>query len=156
MTNSYTFTNNAMVSGVATCDTDIVNDNLQYLKFEADKIPTIQQSITTLSGSIANLQNLPINVLATTGTINLSDNSVNKITPAGTVTFSLPSVSDNTKFHQILVQVILNDTYTINIGTTYYFGKTAPDLSITGNYDLIYEYDGANWVCGALSKGEST
>ena len=155
MTNSHTYTNNCMVSGVSTCDTDVANENFEYLKEETDKLPTMQTSITGLQTSVENLQQLPVNTLATSGTINLSDNSVNRITPSGTVTFSLPAVSNNAKLHQILVHMNLNDTYTINPGTTYFFNKITPDFSTTGYYSLVYEHDGTRWVCGALTKGES-
>ena len=43
------------------------------------------------------------------------------------------------------------------VGTTYYINKKAPNLSATGNYNLIWEWDKAcsKWVCGLLSKGEA-
>ena len=99
-----------------------------------------------------------INTLATEGTIALTDNTVNAITPTGAVTFTLPSITSSGagKFHQILVQVNLSTVYTINLGTTYCFDLNFPTLSIEGMYDVIYEYDNAtdNWVCGAIFKGE--
>ena len=86
--------------------------------------------------------------------ITLADNSINTLTPSGNTTFTLPNVTDTTIFHQILVQLDLSTVYTIDLGTTTYFGGTAPDLSTTGNYNLIYEYDNAlsAWVVGAVSK----
>ena len=98
-----------------------------------------------------------INVLSTSGTIALTDNSLNSITPSGNITFTLPAITDNTVFHQILVQINLSTVYTIDIGTTYFFDKTAPDMSNADVYNLIYEYDKANqyWVAGVLSKGAS-
>lgn len=99
-----------------------------------------------------------VNVLATSGTVALTDNSINSITPSAAVTFSLPTVSDNTKFHQILVQVKLSTVYTLTLGTSYFFNATAPDMSSAGVYNLIYEYDKANsyWVVGCISKGASS
>lgn len=96
-----------------------------------------------------------VNVLDTSGTITLSDNSINSITPSGNITFTLPTITDNTVFHEIMVQINLSTVYTIDVGTTYYFNKTAPDLSGAGTYNLYYEYDKANeqWYCGVLSKG---
>ena len=96
-----------------------------------------------------------VNVLSTSGTIALSDNSINSITPSAAVTFTLPTVSDNTKFHQILVQVKLSTVYALTLGTSYFFNLTAPDMSATGVYNLIYEYDKANsyWVVGCIAKG---
>lgn len=156
MSNSHTYTSDCMVSGVSTCDPDVVNENLEYLKEETDKLPAMQTNISSLQTSVGNLQTTPVNILSSSGTINLSDNSVNRITPSGTVTFTLPTVSDNTKFHQILIQLIINDTYTINLGTTYFFNKAVPDFTETGYYNLIYEHDGTHWVCGSIVKGEAS
>ena len=169
---TYTWTDNPMQSGVSTCDTDIVNDNLMYLKDKSDSynssITTLTSTVGTHSSDISGLQsttsslttdkadkNYPMTVLASSGTINLSDNSVNRITPSGTVTFELPTVSDHTKFHQIMVQIILNSVVTINVGTSYFFNKTAPELSETGKFDLVYEHNGTNWVCGCVPTGEN-
>ena len=98
-----------------------------------------------------------MNTLSTSGTITLSDNSINKITPSAAVTFSLPSGNTAT-FHQILVQINLSTVYTITLGTTYYFNKKAPDLSVVGKYNLLYEYDSAlsAWVVGCVSKGAAS
>ena len=96
-----------------------------------------------------------INVLANSGTINLTDNSINSTTPTGTITFKLPTVSSNTTFHQILVQISMTAARTINVGTTYFFNNAAPNMSTAGVYNLYYEYDKNKgyWVCGAMSKG---
>lgn len=175
MTNSFTWTDNPMQSGVSICDTDVVNDDLMYLKGKSDthtsdisslttttgehtsNISALQSTTNSLSSSMTSKADIhyPLTILSSSGTVNLSDNSVNRITPSGTVTFTLPTVSDNTKFHQIMVQIILNSVVTINVGTSYFFNKTAPELSETGIYDLVYEYNGTNWVCGAVPIGES-
>lgn len=113
--------------------------------------------ITSITdGSVST--NVPISTLAAAGTITLADNSINSITPTGNITFTLPTVTDNTIFHQILVQVNLTSVVSITLGTSYYFNKTAPDMSEAGVYNLIYEYDKANqyWVCGVISKGSAS
>ena len=96
-----------------------------------------------------------MNVLATSGTITLTDNSVNSITPTGNVTFILPTITDDTKFHQILVQINMSNIYTFDVGTYYFFNQNTPDLSEIGLYNLIFEYDNTNqyWVCGLINKG---
>ena len=97
-----------------------------------------------------------VELSSSAGTKNLETNSVYSLSaPAGTVTFSLPTPADNTEFNQILVQLSMTTVRTINVGTSYFFNKTAPDLSSAGVYDLVWEYDKANgyWVCGLLSKG---
>lgn len=104
-----------------------------------------------------------VNALATSGTINLTDNSVNKITPTGNVTFSLPSITGSAagKYHQILVQVNLTTTSYITadntkLGTDYYFNGIKPRFTYTGYYDIIYSYDNikSKWCVGAIYKGE--
>lgn len=89
------------------------------------------------------LQKMVVNTLATSGTVALTDNSVNHITPTGTVTFSLPSISDHTIFHQILVQVNLSSKQTINLGTSNYFFRTTPEFE-TVRYNIIYEHNGTH------------
>lgn len=113
---------------------------------------------TTASWAEVQGGSISINVLSTSGTISLADNSINAIEPSGNVTFTLPTVTDNTVFHQILVQVNLSTVYTITLGTSYFFNKTAPDLSATGMYNLVYEYDKINgyWIAGCVPKGASS
>lgn len=103
----------------------------------------------------------PINTLTSSGTIALEDNTERSITPTGNVTFILPTVTDNTVTHKIVIQLNLSTVYTIDLGlgaTPHYFHKTAPDLSNIGVYDLIYIYDKANqyWVAGAIEKGATS
>ena len=103
-----------------------------------------------------NTVDTPITTLAVSGTIALADKTINRIAPTGTVTFTLPNITDNTKYHQILVQMTLASTQEINLapsGTTlkYFFG-IVPDFSTTGAYDIIYEHDGSNWCVGAIRK----
>lgn len=97
--------------------------------------------------------NKSVTTLATNGTISLTDNSINRISVSDTVTFSLPNVSDSAIFHQILVQLSMASAKTINLGTSYFFDAELPDLSEAGHYDIIYEYNGSNWVCGVLKIG---
>ena len=94
-----------------------------------------------------------VTTLASSGTISLADNSINRIKATGAVTFKLPTVSDATVFHQILVQLTMSAVQTINLGTTVYFNSSAPDLSSAGSYNIIFEHDGLQWVAGSMFKG---
>lgn len=119
---------------------------------------TDKTSIVDAINENVNRINQPVTVLATSGTIALSDNSINSITPTGTVTFTLPTITDNTKFYQILVQVKLTNTSYIvasRLGTTHYFNKITPQFPATGNYNIYYEYDATdgNWYVGNIIKG---
>lgn len=124
------------------------NDNFSVLE------NYVENSIDDMKTWTTDTVDMPITTLATSGTINLADMSINRISTSGNVTFSLPTVTDNTKFHQILVQLSLSTTsHTITLGTSNYFYKIVPDFSKSGKYDIIYEYDGSNWVVGAIKKG---
>ena len=105
----------------------------------------------TISATYA-LKKVAVATLAANGTIALADNSVNRIAPTGAVTFSLPTISDHTAFHQILVQMNLAAKQTVNLGTSNYFFKTAPEFE-TGRYNIIYEHNGSHWVVGAIATG---
>ena len=94
------------------------------------------------------------NTLPSSGTIALTNNSLNAITPTDAVIFTLPVVTDPTILNQILVQIDLSTLYSIDVGTTHFFNGKAPDLSTAGSYNLIYEYDEITgvWVCGWMRK----
>ncbi len=95
----------------------------------------------------------PITTLNSYGDINLADNSINRISIIGSVTFVLPEITDNAVFHQILIQLYMKSAMVINLGTTKFFNEKIPDLSTAGYYNIIYEHDGTNWICGVLTKG---
>lgn len=94
---------------------------------------------------------MPVQALATSGKMGLCDNSFYRIAPTDNITFVLPTDLDNQAFHQILVQMQLTKSITIDYGTNCFFGGQTPQISETGFYDLIYEHNGTNWVCGTLS-----
>lgn len=132
-----------------------VEDLLEELEDKADIdlsniTSTAQNSIVTIVTEAVG----SVNSLSSSGTINLTDNSINKINVTGNVTFALPSITDLSSFHQILVQLQMSTVQTLNLGTTYYFGGESPDLSSAGSYNLIYEYDNLadHWVVGAIVK----
>lgn len=94
-------------------------------------------------------------IITLTGTTPiLTDNAVHQITVTATTTFNLPSASPTTKFHQMLVLLDMPTVQTINLGTDVFFYGDTPDLSEAGTYTLIYEYNGTDWVVGALFKAE--
>lgn len=97
----------------------------------------------------------PVNTLASSGSITLQDNSANQITPTGNVTFVLPTINDNNT-HQIEVNIKLDTIYTFDLGTTYYYRTAIPNLTYTGNFELIYTYDHlmSKWRCGCVAVGE--
>lgn len=103
---------------------------------------------------------LSMSPLPSSGEITLTDNEGYYIRPEGNVQIVLPSISDLTKLHSILVQVYISDSfingnYSFDFGTPIYFDELPPDFSISGSYNLIYEYDFLTnvWVCGHITKG---
>ena len=118
-----------------------------------DNTSDINKPISTATQNALNAKaplNIPVNVISTkSGTISLADNSINRIAPTRTVTFSLPSVSNHNIFHQILVQITLSSAITINLGTSVYFGGEKPTFE-TGKYNIVYEHNGTSWTVGAV------
>lgn len=97
---------------------------------------------------IGNYEFPVIPLVPTSGTIQLVDNSVNRMVAAGNTTFSLPDVTNNGIYHQIIVQINKIYTGNINLGTTMFMDKRKPSTNDSGYYILKYEYDGIrNWVC---------
>lgn len=88
------------------------------------------------------------------GIIPLKDNSKYYLTPTGDLTFILPTVTDLSKRHNILVQLDLTEPVNIDLGTTTYFDRIAPSFTTVGTYDIMYEYNNAAgvWVAGATGK----
>jgi hypothetical protein len=96
----------------------------------------------------------PINTLNGSGSIQLESNTINRVTVSGALEFTLPVTVNNAIYNQILVQVDLSTYYNVTLGTTYTFNGVLPALTEAGKYNLIYEYDGANWYVGIMNKGE--
>lgn len=118
---------------------------------------TDKTSIVDAINEVVETQKQPIiTMAAASGTISLNDNTIYSIVPVGNITFSLPTISNNNYYHQILIQLDLSTVYQLNLGTTYYFNGTEPSI-VSGYYDIIYSYDRSlnQWVCGAIYKGQA-
>ena len=86
------------------------------------------------------------------GNITLASGGIYRGTISQDTTFVLPTVQDNTLLNQILVQLEISGTPTIDWGTANYFSGE-PSKS-AGNYNIIYEYDAlvSGWVVGQVEK----
>lgn len=118
---------------------------------------TNAQSGTAIAGALISYQLISQPVVSLSldnNNVILSDNTINKINIDDTAIFILPSISDLTKFHQILVQINMENAQSIDVGTSYYFNEIQPNMSTAGTYNLIYEYDNIaeHWICGCLKK----
>lgn len=90
--------------------------------------------------------------LPTGGTINLTSGGIYRAIISQDTTFVLPEVTDNKLLNQILIQLEVRGTPSINWGTANFFSGT-PSVS-EGHYNIIYEYDSlvGGWVIGQIEK----
>ena len=154
-------------------DADVISGNFNYLK---DKITETNTNVTTIQNNVTNVITTTLSVYqdiekpkdsfdedatnATSGDCYIKSNTIVAFTPTGNVTFHLPTITDNTKFYQILVQINLTNTTYISandnrLGTNYYFNNTKPIFDYIGKYDLIYAFDSLEqkWCVRAIYKG---
>ena len=157
-----------VIKGGAEARSTVLNDNFTYLNA---KVEQTNNNLATTQSNVQSTINTTLSIYqdvvspkssfdtdatdVTSGNCYIKADSVVAFTPTGNVTFVLPTITDNTKYHQILVQVNMSTVYTVNVGTTNYFNDVEPNLSIAGIYDIVYEYDNAStkWVCGSIYKG---
>lgn len=147
-----------VISPTDEADANVLMNNFNYLD---GKIDTTQTQVSTIETTFTTIVNNTLSVyqdivtLGTSGTISLTENTVNKCITSGNVTFTLPSITDATKYYQILIFLHNTSNHTVTLGTSYYFGGHAINVSLTGYYDVIYEYDPitGKWYVGAVSKG---
>ena len=153
-------------------DAEKVNENFTYLN---GRISSVNGMVVNLQSTLINYINdtlrttlsiyQDVNVLETSGTIALTDNSTNSITPTGSVTFTLPTISDNTKFHQMLVQMYLADATATGYVTgdslgsnVIYANGVKPTFINAGYYDIVYEYNSIaeKWSVGVTYIGTAS
>lgn len=162
-----------------TADADVIMGNFDYLNV---KLATNIQNMTALENNVNNLVNTTVQnvertlsiyqdivqpkssfddsaTTVTSGDCYIKSNTIVAFTPTGNVTFHLPTITDNTKFYQILVQVKLDNASYISasnnrLGTNHFFNSITPEFEV-GLYDIIYSYDSNEevWFCTAISKG---
>lgn len=90
--------------------------------------------------------------LPTGGTINLASGGIYRAILSQDTTFVLQEVTDNTLLNQILIQLEVRGTPSINWGTTNFFSGE-PSVA-EGHYNIVYEYDllVGGWVIGQIEK----
>lgn len=90
--------------------------------------------------------------LPTGGTINLASGGIYRAIISQNTTFVLPEVTDNTLLNQILIQLEVRGTPSINWGTANFFSGE-PSVA-EGHYNIVYEYDSlvGSWIVGQIEK----
>lgn len=92
-----------------------------------------------------------VSIPATSGTVTLKDNTVYTGTMTGNMTFSLPSVTDTTIYHQIKAMLYL-PVVTINWGTSHYIGGYTQSVTTAGQYMIYWDYvpNLSSWAVGIM------
>ena len=164
-----------VIKGGAEARSTVLNDNFTYLNA---KVEQTNNNLATTQSNVQSTINTTLSIYqdvvspkssfdtdatdVTSGNCYIKANSTVAFTPTGDVTFVLPTITDNTKYYQILVQVNIGEGATsyvttddARLGTENYFNDIEPVFSKEGMYDIYYEYDnsGSKWVCGSIYKG---
>lgn len=132
-----------------------INDNFDQLKTDINDnelaIDDIANNALLKDGSnltqsiIDDFQSQTPNVLSTSGTIALTDNTANFLTLTGNATISLPSISPDQYSHTITM-VVAGGSYTLNLGTVYHlYNDLLIDTTKTYNVLYIYNKIDGNW-----------
>lgn len=135
--------------GLVTAGADLSDSDIPTLAIS--KVSGLQTALDS------KMSQIPVNVPATsTGSVSLQDNAINAVVATGAISFSLPSVTDNTIIHQMVVQLQKpTAAWNVSLGTSVYFGSSsAPDFTTSGDWNIYYEYDANHrvWVVGAIKK----
>lgn len=129
------------------------NQNFEkMMKYCEDSIDEQQETMEEILSIYQDVNS----VATTSGEILLGLNKVYRFTPTGDIAFVLPTVTggDVGKFNQIYIQLNFTTVYNIDFGTTWGFNDTEPAINTAGKYNILYEYDGSNWVVGIIKRSE--
>ena len=113
-----------------------------------DGITTIANTALLKNGSnltpeiINDFQSQVPNILSTSGTITLTDNSANFLTLTGNGTVELPTVSSDDKSHTIVL-IVEGSNYTLDIGTATGDKHLFNDITVdpTKTYSVMFIYN---------------
>ena len=141
--------------GAAYNGTETRGKQVQYPYYIQVYTAPMQQSLVDVQTLIELLKyqnQLGIIELPTGGTINLASGGIYRAILSQDTTFVLPEVTDNTLLNQILIQLEVRGTPSINWGTANFFSGE-PSVA-EGHYNIVYEYDllVGGWVIGQIEK----
>lgn len=96
-----------------------------------------------------------VEITATSGTVSLKSGGMYIMTISGNTVFQLPTPEDDMLLNQILLQLRITTSVTVDWGTSKYF--TDSPITEAGYYNMIWEYDAIQkaWVVGQLTKLDS-
>lgn len=135
--------------GLVTGGADLAVSDIPSLPIS--KVTDLQ---STLDGKLPKIS--VITPTTNVGSVQLTNNAINKVIMTGSVTLVPPTVTDNTILNQVLVQLYKpNNSWTVGLTATHYFGtSSAPSITDVGYYNVYYEYDANEqvWIVGAIKK----
>lgn len=130
-------------------------DTKQAPLVSGTSIKTVNNKSLLGAGNIDVSAEVDNSITQLTGTtLTLTADKKYKVTITNDTTFVLPTITDG-KFHQILVFTTVTGNPTINWGTTKFFNKQIPNVA-DRTCNVFFEYDGTDWVMGAIAKGAVT
>lgn len=141
--------------------TGIVKGNRGTTPIATPSTPGIVQPDTNTlqitTGGIISAQSSVI-FLGTSGTQELTDQGIHAISPTDTVELKLPQITDNSVFHQMLVQINLKADIEIDLGIkdeNHFIGSVPEFKEGGGLVNVRYEFDAntQEWYCEVIPKG---
>lgn len=126
-----------------------INDNFSQLQTQSNSnetaINTIANTALLKDGSnltqsiIDRFQQQTPNVLSSSGSISLTDNTANFLTLTGNGTIVLPTISPDQYSHTIIL-VVGGNSYSLNLGTSYHLYNNLA-IDTTKTYNVLYIYN---------------
>lgn len=126
-----------------------LNENFDLCKVDANANETeltqiaadsLKKDGSNLTQSVINtFQQQTPNILSSSGTISLADNSANFLTLTGNGTISLPAVASDQYSHTIIL-VVAGSSSSLNLGTTKHLLQSF-NIDSTQSYNVMYLYN---------------
>lgn len=126
-----------------------INDNFSQVQNQSNTNETAINNIASTAllkdgsnltqSAINTFQQQTPNILSSSGTISLSDNTANFLTLTGNGTISLPAVASDQYSHTISL-VVAGGSYSLGLGTTYHLYNNLA-IDTTKMYNVLYIYN---------------
>lgn len=126
-----------------------INDNFSQVQSQSNTNETAINNIASTSllkdgsnltqSAINTFQQQTPNILSSSGTISLTDNTANFLTLTGNGTISLPAVASDQYSHTISL-VVAGSSRSLGLGTTYHLYNNL-DIDTTQTYNVLYIYN---------------
>lgn len=126
-----------------------INDNFSQVQNQSNTNETAINNIASTAllkdgsnltqSAINTFQQQTPNILSSSGTISLVNNTANFLTLTGNGTISLPTVASDQYSHTISL-VVAGSNYSLGLGTTYHLYNNLA-IDTTKTYNVLYIYN---------------